>query len=795
VDNLQDKDKSSANQTEENNQDHPEPIMQASDDSSRPREEAVPAEIMPGTKKRASVTDATLLPAQFMGMRGAAQPIPSVGDIIRLMLRFKWTILIVFILAAAPAITVIWTQIVPVYQAQGEVRVRPIIPYLVFKSEENGAIPLYDSFVNTQVSNIQKTTVLQRVLEQQEVQQTQWCNPPKSLLNRLTGRVPTNLDRLKDNLSAKPRRGTELIDVTFTDSNAKDAQLIVNTVLEQYMKYIMEMSDETQSEIKNTLAGEFNRLDSEIRGSEKVIATLRQQLGTATPEELISRRRVRLDETQAHLDELNLSITLLEWEKERIDANDSNNVLASAADKLKEKPKYFEDEEWRRLDNNVRTIQHNIDTSLLTPNNPDANKAKKELKFAKEQLERREQQLDELWQDRLNNPAAPSIAMDGAKGMTYEEGLIYLEYQLAKLKQEKQLEDNKFKKEKADFDNLFQTAENLSKENNDLQHTRELFDAVRQRMEQKNMEQHAPGSIEVETQAIVPTRHYNDRRAALTAMVLVMALGAGGGLAYLRANKTQAIYTPRDMPYPMQAPLLGYIPITYIRKLPVKSLGDQITQTQFHLIESVRIVRTALLSRLNGRDSTTLLVTSANAGTGKSAFSMMLGKSLAKTGKNVLIIDSDFHKMSLTKQFRLSDKAGLMESLRGSSIDKKHIFPTETPGLSFMPAGKQGLKDVEFEEIANGAFSIFINKLRKKYNIILLDSPPVLPVADAAILSGQLDGTIIVERELVSRRANIIDALARLDSAGGRVLGTVFLGSSENEKYGYGYHYGKAMQS
>ena len=79
----------------------------------------------------------------------------------------------VFVLAAAPAIAIIWTQVVLKYQATGEVRVRPIIPYLVFKTEDSGMIPLYESFVNTQVSIIRSQAVLQRALGRREVQQTQ----------------------------------------------------------------------------------------------------------------------------------------------------------------------------------------------------------------------------------------------------------------------------------------------------------------------------------------------------------------------------------------------------------------------------------------------------------------------------------------------------------------------------------------------------------------------------------------------------------------------------------------------
>jgi Mrp family chromosome partitioning ATPase len=102
---------------------------------------------------------------------------------------------------------------------------------------------------------------------------------------------------------------------------------------------------------------------------------------------------------------------------------------------------------------------------------------------------------------------------------------------------------------------------------------------------------------------------------------------------------------------------------------------------------------------------------------------------------------------------------------------------------------------VVFEEIANGAFKTCIGQLRQQYDIILLDSSPILPVADATILSGQVDGTIMVEREFVSRRAHVANALARLDSAGGLLLGTVFIGSGDGEDYGYGYYrYGKTSE-
>jgi len=790
---MEDKTKRNTNSAGESRQLGPDPIVQARDDSSRPYEGMQPTEIIHSAKKPISVADATLLPNQFMGTGGPTQAVPPANDMIESMLRFKWTILAVFVLTAVPAIAVIWTQVVPKYRAGAEVRVRPIIPYLVFRTEDSGMIPLYDSFVNTQVSIMRSLVVLQRALDQQEFRETQWYKkPPKLFVQRLSGNpAAPPMERLRDDLSVQPRRGTEIIDVTFMDSSAKDAKLIVDTVLDQYVKYIWEMSDATKDELYRQLVDQYKSLENEILGREKISAELRRSLGTGTPQELVSGKRVRLDATQARLSELQQSIAVSEWERKELEdlmkqaiTDDSNNVPG----RTEKQPKYYEDAEWRRLDIDVKTARHNIENSSLTPNHPDMIRAAHNLKFAEELLRLRETQLDEQWRDRPKNEAGVPITITNANELSAEERLISLEYQLARTKQEEKLVLAELEKQQAEFEGLFESAQLLEKENNALLHKRELFDAVRQRLDQKNMERNVPGSIEVLTQASVSSQPYNDRRISFTAMALVLGLGMGGGAAFLRASRNQAIYTPKDMPHPMQVPFLGYIPATRTRK----SSDDEFSPA---MIESIRFVRTALLSRLDGQGCTTVLVTSADTGTGKTTFTMMLGKSLAQAGKKVLMIDADFQKMTLTKRFNLPDKSGFMESLRCRSIATWHIFPTETSGLSIMPAGNRDDDGAVFEEIANGAFETCIGQLREQYKYILLDSSPILTLADTTILSNKVDGTIMVERELVSRRANVISALAHLGSAGGRLLGTVFIGSSSHEKYGYGYHYSRTNES
>jgi len=803
LDNFEDTTKRDTDSRGESGQFRPDPIIQARDECGKPDGRPQPTELTVARKPMPAV-DAALLPNQFMGMGGPTQAGPSGSDVVKSILRFKWTILVVFVLVAAPIVAGIWTQVIPQYRARAEVRVRPIIPTLVFRTEDNGMIPLYQSFLNTQVSIMRNLAVLQRALDKQEVQETQWYRkPPEPLLQRLRGN-PTDppMERLRDALSVQPRRETEIIDVAFVDSSAKDAKLIVDAILEQYIKYIGEMSDATSDKLYRQLVEQHRTLETEILGREKTCADLRKSLGTGTPQELISSRRVRLDGTQASLSEVQKNIAVLEWERKELEdlmkqtaAGDSNEATIARTSGMEKQPEYHEDAEWRRLDIDVRTKRHSIDNSLLTLGHPDMIRVTNDLKFAEELLRLREGQLDEQQRNRPRNLPGMPITITGTIGPSYEEQLRAVERQVTRAKQEEQLLRAELEKQQAEFEPLFESAQLLEKENGILAQKRELFNAVRQRLDQKNMERNVPGSIDVLTWAFASSRPDNDRRMVFTAMALVFGLGVGGGVAYLRASRNQMIYAAKDMPHQMQVPFLGYIPVTRARRSLGRSLYDEVLQGQSRMIESVRVVRTALLSRLDGQGNTTVLVTSAAAGTGKSSFTRMLGKSLAQAGKKVLMIDADFRKMALTKRFDLLDKSGFMESLRSRSVDERFIFPTETSGLSVMPAGTQGDDGALFEETANGAFKTCIGELRKRYNIILLDSPPILPVADAAILSSQVDGTIMVERELVSRRSNVINALARLGSAGGRLLGTVFVGSDDHEDYGYDYYYNRTGES
>jgi division protein CdvB (Snf7/Vps24/ESCRT-III family) len=306
------------------------------------------------------------------------------------------------------------------------------------------------------------------------------------------------------------------------DPIAKDAKVIVDAVLEQYIKYISETSDATEDKLYRQLVDQYNSLKNEIQGRESVCTALRKSLGTETPQERLSNKRLRLDEAQARLNELRNRIQLLAWElKLAAGTTDGNSPVGQS----KTKPKYHKDAEWRKLDIAARTIQHNIAADQLDTNDPAAVRARRDLTFAQELLRLREAQLDEQWNDRRKDRAAPG------------GGVVPVDRQLARAKVEEQLLRAEWEKQSADFNDLFDRAQSLARENAALQQKRELFDAVRQRLEQKNMERGVPGSIEVLTGASVPSKPAPDHRILFTAGAILLGLCAAGGTGVLTRRR------------------------------------------------------------------------------------------------------------------------------------------------------------------------------------------------------------------------------------------------------------------
>ncbi|MBN1341548.1 MAG: FHA domain-containing protein [Phycisphaerae bacterium] len=689
--------------------------------------------------------------------------------------RFKWTILAVFILVAAGGVLAVRFLLVPEYRAMAQVRVRPIIPRLVFPTEDNGLIPLYTSYLNTQVSVMRSPTILERVLDQPEVRET---GAYRRTLAAPGGSPAEFMAMLHDQLEIKPQRQTEVIELAISARDARDAAVLVNAILDQYLKYVHETSEQIDDFVYRKLSEEATSLRGEIEGREQVADRLRKELGTGSPEDLVAQKRVRLDEMQARLAALQKDILISQWRRSQLPAAVSRpSEAGGGADRPSRNPSaYRMDPEWQMAQAEILQVKREIagERLRLGERHPQMTRLRERLKFAEDLLAKREAAMDEHPVE--VSPTGP-IVPGQVVGRTDEPQS--LEQRIGLLKYEEQLDLKEIEQERRDLTRVFEGARTLSKENEAVERARELYKAVRSRLDQKMIERNVPGSIDVLARASVPLRPDRDRRMKLTIVVLLGALGIGFVVAFLRARASTALHDVRDIPRLARVPFLGHLPWVGPRDLASAKPADD-------LVESVRLLRTILLQRLPRSKGSVIQITGAGPMCGKTTVSELLGRGLAQCGKEILLVDTDFRKPSLTEHFGLENRPGLVASLCQETSDPG-IVATETPGLSVLPAGVFP-ESIDREVLANGAFASRLGRWRKDYDVILLDSAPVLPVADASILARHADGTIMVVREGHCHREEVSEAFHDLVSSGGHLLGTIFVTTRRRGRYASRYY-------
>jgi Mrp family chromosome partitioning ATPase len=140
---------------------------------------------------------------------------------------------------------------------------------------------------------------------------------------------------------------------------------------------------------------------------------------------------------------------------------------------------------------------------------------------------------------------------------------------------------------------------------------------------------------------------------------------------------------------------------------------------------------------------------------------------------------------SLSKHFNISTDVGLAAVLSGTASDEAAIVKLSLRNLDLIVAGAVPA-DFNPELLADGVFLACLARWRAKYDLILLDSPPVLPVADSRILATQADGAVMVLRASHTKRPDVIRAYADLSASGGTLLGSVLVGVPAGREYGYG---------
>ncbi|WEV56545.1 CpsD/CapB family tyrosine-protein kinase [Ligilactobacillus acidipiscis] len=183
------------------------------------------------------------------------------------------------------------------------------------------------------------------------------------------------------------------------------------------------------------------------------------------------------------------------------------------------------------------------------------------------------------------------------------------------------------------------------------------------------------------------------------------------------------------------------------------------------------------------------MITSSIESEGKSTVSGNIAAAFAKQGKRVILVDSDLRKPTVQATFSATNERGISNYITDRSLSLEDvIFESTIYNLSVIKSGP--IPPNPSELIGSTRMQDLANQLKKKYDIIIFDAPPILSVTDAQILSTYVDGTILVIRRGYTYKEDVKKAIKQVENVGGKLIGAILNDISKNDdtSYGYGYH-------
>ncbi|MGH1489336.1 MAG: polysaccharide biosynthesis tyrosine autokinase [Acidimicrobiales bacterium] len=269
----------------------------------------------------------------------------------------------------------------------------------------------------------------------------------------------------------------------------------------------------------------------------------------------------------------------------------------------------------------------------------------------------------------------------------------------------------------------------------------------------------------------------------------VIGLILGAAAALLVENLDRSIKTADDI---AGVPVLGSIPRPGRDMAGVDLSLATMNYTGSAVAEGYQKVRTALEFALLGRKITSLLITSPDQAEGKTTTSANLAWAMSAVDHRVVLADVDFRRPRIHDVFGCPPEPGLSDNLlHGTPLNKLALrVDDERSNMVIIPTGAQPPSPGDF--VASPAFSGLLRNLEAEADLVILDSPPVLPVSDALSIARQVDGVIIAARAGKTSSSDLAKAVENLRAVGADVLGVCLIGvKSDHPQYGYGYGYGR----
>ena len=751
----------------------------------------------------------------------------SINEYLRILYRGRWVIFFSFILIVAATAFITFTA-TPIYESGTKVIIKQKNSNMGESLFPLGGLMSKETMINNQVEILKSRTLAETVLQrlrnsemhatlailgnkvEDDDKKGMLAGFGKFISGIFNGDTEGETEELPDDaivaalqqgLSILPIRNTDMINISVQATSAKEAAFIANTLTSAYAVLNRSMSQEEVRQVKDFLDNQLQVIQEQLTKSENALKVFKEKekvialphetkelienlaefegiYNEALTELLAQRERLKYIDQQLGISRKNFDIEtisstpyLAELRKQIADIDQKRARWIAAL--MNEGVDYRQDGKLKRLDENKELLKKKFKeqvSQLAARDILDPFAVNAQLLQRKIGVETEIQAL---------NPKVESLKVIVDEYEQQLKGLPQKSLKLAQLERSAKVDEKIFLMMKEKY------------------------------QESRITEVGQLGDVRIIDGAKPPRDPIKPKKRVNMILGAIIGLGVGIGLTFLIEAMDGSIRTMEDLEK-IGLSVLGAIPfinedeaLSRARDLKVEQQNGRAVDTEVKrtaaarmishfspkspISEAYRTFRTNIQYSTFDRELRVLIVTSPGPGEGKSTTIANLAITMAQMGSKVLLIDADLRRPVLHTIFSEDRRVGLTNVLIGRSELKEAVKKTEINNLYFMASGT--LPPNPSELLGSKAMKELVGKLKETYDIVLIDSPPVIAVTDSAVLGNIVDGIVLVTRSAQSDREGAKRAYALLKNIGAPVLGAVLNGVHMESMYGSHYYY------
>jgi succinoglycan biosynthesis transport protein ExoP len=670
----------------------------------------------------------------------------------------------------------------PKHTAESLLLVETEQPRLIAETKEYRSDPITDR--RTQVALI-KSLVVSKVVAQREVADLPIVKKQRDPTEWLEREVNAEFT------------GT-ILRLALTSDNPAEASTIVKAVTHTYLDEVAN-KEKLQRIVRNQiLEGHYNKLENQLESKRKQLRTLSATIGSKHPQALSMQQRLAINRqgmaeeellrTQAELKRAMVELKVLQSRRQKdpeIDpqAHAPGPTAIEVSKAIQNDPvvqEYLQTEQQLRA-----TIENQGRVARKKSSDPAIARAKGDLARVQKQREAYVKQRRAA----LEVPLAESSEVRNRA----ESGLASLQEQIevmAGLEQELRDEVGKFTDDTRKLDSQAIEVESI---NDEIKSAEEMAKLIGRELEVLKIELNAPDRVRLLKDARGPNTSDSSRQIKLAGMAAGGTFGALILLISFWEFRSQRIGSLDQVAHGLGIKVVGTVPVTRGRTTSVtrgsttgevpKLMGEREQLWQHQLVESVDATRIMLTHTARAESHQVVLVTSAVGGEGKTTLASHLATSLARSGQRTLLVDGDLRRPMVHRLYDQPAGPGFCELLRGDLGVNDVIRPTALNNLWVITAG--AYDEHALSVLAQPRSRNVFDQLREQFDFIVVDSAPVLPVADTLLLGQHVDAALFSILRDVSQLPRIHAAHGRMAALGVPILGAVVSGTNADTHYKY----------